>query len=35
VIFPLERVIAAVSAVAEENAGSSRNRSWLRREPAI
>ena len=30
VIFPLERVIAAVSAVAEENAGSSRNRSWLR-----
>ena len=34
VIFPLERVIAAVPAVAEENAGS-RSRSWLRREPAI
>ncbi|MGC2350435.1 MAG: HAMP domain-containing sensor histidine kinase, partial [Methylocella sp.] len=34
VIFPLERVIDALSAVAEENAGF-RNRSWLRREPAI
>jgi hypothetical protein len=34
VVFPLERVIAAVPAVAEESAGS-RNRSWLRREPAI
>jgi two-component system cell cycle sensor histidine kinase PleC len=34
VVFPVERVIDAVPAVAEENAGS-RNRSWLRREPAI
>ncbi|MGH9197548.1 MAG: ATP-binding protein, partial [Acidimicrobiia bacterium] len=34
VIFPLERVIDALPPVAEENAGS-KNRSWLRREPAI
>src|ERR1700716_1082797 len=34
VIFPPERVIAAVPEVAEEDAGS-RNRSRLRREPAV
>ncbi|MGH6835835.1 MAG: sensor histidine kinase [Methylocella sp.] len=34
VIFPPERVMDALPAMAEENAGS-RNGSWLRREPAM
>jgi two-component system cell cycle sensor histidine kinase PleC len=34
VIFPPERVMDALPAVAEENAGS-RDGSWLRREPAL